>query len=125
MGVHFLRKMILMNKRIIEKYFRKDTSYKNITNSVSPRLRLHAMFAGTDGQDGPTPSAGVLITYPLDDSNTNNNNNLINILKQTISNHDSHTFFRQHFPEMLLTTGGPTGTNVMDIYCLVAEIIII
>ncbi|KAJ6223738.1 hypothetical protein RDWZM_002283 [Blomia tropicalis] len=79
--------------------------------------RLTLMFVGTDGQDGPTPSAGVSFHYPL-------NENLKfdqTTIESYLSRHDSHNFFRKHFPSALIETG-PSGTNVMDIYCLIYEI---
>ena len=69
---------------------------------------IYALFAGTDGQDGPTPVAGVQLKWPF---------KLSNVCKQSLADHDSYNFWIEHAPECLIRTG-ITGTNVMDIYAL-------
>ncbi|OTF70489.1 hypothetical protein BLA29_004233 [Euroglyphus maynei] len=69
---------------------------------------IYALFAGTDGQDGPTTAAGVQLKWPFKSSN---------IWRQSLANHDSYNFWMEHAPECIIRTG-ITGTNVMDIYAL-------
>jgi len=77
------------------------------------------MAGGTDGQDGPTPAAGTIV---LAGQSTSKSAEVLEKAKLALSHHDSHTFFRKHLPECLIDTGGPTGTNVCDIYCLLKEL---
>lgn len=81
----------------------------------SSSLNVQALFAGTDGQDGPTPAAGVTIQYPIisDDA-------FWNELQQSIQNHDSYNFYQRYLSQSLIEIG-PTGTNVMDIYCILIK----
>jgi glycerate 2-kinase len=73
-----------------------------------PTLRAHhasvtlATFS-TDGIDGPTPSAGALLTH-------NAIENLpIQEAREALARHDSHTFLKA---QQVLLTPGPTGLNV-------------
>lgn len=76
------------------------------------------LFAGTDGQDGPTSSAGVhLQLNPLDRQLSGKQAQILDALQR----HDSHNFFKAHLPHCLIETG-PSGTNVMDIYCIIAKL---
>lgn len=79
--------------------------------------KIVIMAAGTDGQDGPTPVAGVI--YERKDLKPELNQEKIRksaILQ--LENHNSYTFWSDHAPESLLDTNGPTGVNVMDLYCV-------
>ncbi|MGH7878293.1 MAG: glycerate kinase type-2 family protein [Candidatus Binataceae bacterium] len=71
--------------------------------------KIAAMFAGTDGIDGPTDAAGAIVTPAtlarareagLDAAGA-------------LARNDSYTFFRA-LGDLLVT--GPTGTNVADIF---------
>ena len=75
---------------------------------------LTVMAAGTDGTDGPTDAAGAIA-----DGGT-----LARAACQRVDPHsslavnDSHAFFRAT-GDLVMT--GPTGTNLLDLYLLVAE----
>ena len=75
--------------------------------------KLHILFAGTDGQDGPTPAAGVVLTWPFDDDAQLD----ATTIRSALERHDSYGYFRAHHPAALIQTG-VSGTNVMDIYCM-------
>ena len=69
---------------------------------------ISALFAGTDGTDGPTPAAGAFA-----DGFTLKNSIKIGInASEYLSDNDSYHFFEAVDD---LFTPGPTGTNVMDI----------
>jgi glycerate 2-kinase len=77
--------------------------------------KLYFLCGGTDGQDGPTDAAGVIVENmdQLKDSEE--------IFKQSaidLENHNSHEFFAKYHSNWLIRTG-ITGTNVMDIYCMI------
>lgn len=72
---------------------------------------------GTDGQDGPTDAAGAIghksliptaMTQKLDG-------------KHFLERNDSYSFFSQFNGGRYLLKTGLTGTNVMDIHCLLFE----
>ncbi|CAG2162163.1 unnamed protein product, partial [Oppiella nova] len=77
--------------------------------------KFYFLCAGSDGQDGPTDAAGVIVENMTKDCDPNQQ-----ILKQSdidLRNHNSHHFFKTYYNKWFVKTG-ITGTNVMDIYCL-------
>lgn len=72
--------------------------------------------AGTDGQDGPTPVAGVVV-----DCGQKFSDEELQLGREHLANHDSYNFWRRLRPSWLVDTGGPTGVNVMDVYCLIRD----
>jgi glycerate-2-kinase len=75
----------------------------------TPRSEVCAMFAGTDGIDGPTDAAGAIIT-----STTVRRAQEARLDPQAaLARSDSYSFF-QALGDLIIT--GPTGTNVMDIF---------
>ncbi len=82
-------------------------------DNTNNEIGLCLLAAGTDGQDGPTPSAGAIA-----DARS------VQIIKKQgidpgsfLSENNSHEFFGR-FGELIST--GPTGTNVMDIVVMLA-----
>ena len=68
---------------------------------------------GTDGTDGPTDAAGAVV-----DGRTVQRAKKKGLsIEQAVQEHDSYTFFK-HIRGHIVT--GPTGTNVNDIYLIVA-----
>ncbi|GJL69084.1 MAG: hydroxypyruvate reductase [Nitrospirales bacterium] len=68
---------------------------------------------GTDGTDGPTDAAGAVVDGRTVQRAKKNGLSI----EQALQEHDSYTFF-QHIRGHIMT--GPTGTNVNDIYLIVA-----
>ncbi|MDT3777329.1 glycerate kinase [Nitrospira sp. MA-1] len=68
---------------------------------------------GTDGTDGPTDAAGAVVDGRTVQRAKKNGLSI----EQALQEHDSYTFF-QHIRSHIMT--GPTGTNVNDIYLIVA-----
>jgi hydroxypyruvate reductase len=69
------------------------------------------LSAGTDGVDGPTPSAGAFV-----DGSTMQRARSAGLSPEAfLDRNDSHHFFA-HLGDLLTT--GPTGTNVMDVQIL-------
>ncbi len=68
---------------------------------------------GTDGSDGPTDAAGAIVDGTTIARAHRKGVNAMNALKA----HDSYSFFQQAGGHI---TTGPTGTNVNDIYILLA-----
>ncbi len=90
------------------------------TSSVFRQITV--LFGGTDGQDGPTSAAGVVLSWPEDTAAILNNSQVQDAFQEAIKRHDSHNFFKQHLPqENCLLETGPSGTNVMDLYALIGE----
>lgn len=90
---------------------------KRSASGGSKRKRWPQLLAaGTDGQDGPTPVAGVLVEEAcfLDSE-------LREAASEALSRHDSYGFWKRCKPEWLLDTNGPTGVNVMDVYCILRD----
>ncbi|KAI1296541.1 Glycerate kinase [Halotydeus destructor] len=77
-------------------------------------VKFAILVAGSDGQDGPTPVAGVLI----DHENTFADKE-VDLVKETLDSHDSYNFISKFRPDWFVNTGGPTGVNVMDLYFMV------
>jgi glycerate-2-kinase len=72
------------------------------------------LSAGTDGNDGPTDSAGAVV-----DGNTAAKARGMGLdPEQSLNNNDSYNFFRKT-GDLLIT--GPTGTNVMDVQIILIE----
>lgn len=89
-----------------------QTCYHHSHNS-----KLYLLAAGTDGQDGPTGKAGCLVEsgmfmHESDDKKYKKS-------FKYIENHDSLNFWQKYYPEWIIDTNGPTGTNVMDIYSMI------
>ena len=74
--------------------------------------KLYLLTAGTDGQDGPTDVAGVIT------DNVCQNEDFLNKCDIYLKNHNSYEFFKHYYSDWFVKTG-ITGTNVMDIYCLI------
>jgi glycerate-2-kinase len=75
----------------------------------APNFEICAMFAGTDGVDGPTDAAGAIVT-----STTVRRAQEARLDPQAaLERSDSYSFF-QSLGDLIIT--GPTGTNVMDIF---------
>jgi glycerate 2-kinase len=77
--------------------------------STGTGRRIMAMFAGTDGIDGPTDAAGAIVSVDtvsraleakLDPN-------------EALRNNDAYNFFKA-LGDLVVT--GPTGTNVADIF---------
>lgn len=76
--------------------------------------RIHCLFAGTDGTDGPTDAAGGFsCPYTLTVMSQKNING-----QEYLKNNDAYHFLEK--TESLLKTG-PTRTNVMDIAIIIAD----
>jgi glycerate 2-kinase len=76
---------------------------------IAAGRRIAAIFAGTDGVDGPTDAAGAIVT-PL----TVGRGSEAGLDPQAaLERNDSYTFFK---PLGDLVIVGPTGTNVADIF---------
>lgn len=72
------------------------------------------LAAGTDGTDGPTNAAGAIA-----DGQTLARAQALDLIpEEFLVRNDSHQFFEQ-LNDLIIT--GPTGTNVMDVYLLLAE----
>jgi len=76
--------------------------------------RISLLSAGTDGTDGPTDAAGALVDGTTCARARAGGLNPADFL----SRHDAYHFFAS-LGDLLIT--GPTGTNVMDIVCLLIE----
>jgi hydroxypyruvate reductase len=75
----------------------------------APNFEICAMFAGTDGIDGPTDAAGAIVT-----STTVRRAQEARLDPEAaLQRSDSYSFFRA-LGDLIIT--GPTGTNVMDIF---------
>lgn len=93
------------------------------TESFSWNENITFMAVGTDGQDGPTPVAGVItnsggIGFITRDEDASR---LLADCSEGLKYHDSYNFWLKHDPDCLINIGGPTGVNVMDLYCFVKE----
>ncbi len=76
---------------------------------LEAKSRIAAMFAGTDGIDGPTDAAGAIAT-----PNTLIRANEANIdPKSALDRNDCYNFFKALGDLVII---GPTGTNVADIF---------
>ena len=86
-------------------------------NTIEKHLeqKLYFLCAGTDGQDGPTDVAGV-IAESVDKHNITKE--ITDQMNDCLKNHNSYEFFRRFYNNWFVKTG-ITGTNVMDIYCLI------
>ena len=77
--------------------------------------KIVIMAAGTDGQDGPTPVAGVI--YQCTDIRKElSSASVLEAAVSHLNTHDSYTFWSNYAPDSLLNTNGPTGVNIMDLY---------
>jgi hydroxypyruvate reductase/glycerate 2-kinase len=74
-------------------------------------LAITVLCGGTDGEDGPTDAAGGLIDGELWQRGLSHGQSA----ERALANHDAYHFLKAMGG--LLTTG-PTGTNVMDIGCV-------
>ena len=70
---------------------------------------------GTDGQDGPTDAAGAMGHYSLTHTAIEQGLDGADYLKRN----DSNSFFSRLDGGRYLVKTGLTGTNVMDIHCLI------
>ena len=68
---------------------------------------------GTDGKDGPTDAAGAVV----DGKTVQRAKKKGLSIEQALHEHDSYTIFQQIRGHIMT---GPTGTNVNDIYLIVA-----
>lgn len=92
--------------------FIKQLFQKKINKKIS------ALFAGTDGQDGPTDIAGVNVKWPV--KFDKNNVDIVDEIDKAIYRHDSNNFWIKYASNCLIKTG-ITGTNVMDIYSVLLQ----
>jgi hydroxypyruvate reductase len=76
---------------------------------LSTRGRILAMFAGTDGIDGPTDAAGAIATP----STLIRANEASLDPKSALDRNDCYNFFKALGDLVII---GPTGTNVADIF---------
>lgn len=83
---------------------------------LSGEVRSGAVFlsGGTDGQDGPTDSAGAVTDGELRDEAKTHGLDIDSVL----TNNDSFTFFSQLSEGRRLLMPGLTGTNVMDVHVM-------
>ncbi len=79
--------------------------------------KLFLLSAGTDGQDGPTSVAGVIVENIS--TCDHSNGELFKQSTNDLINHNSHNFFRNNYSDWFVDTNGVTQTNVMDIYCMI------
>ncbi|RWS23936.1 glycerate kinase-like protein [Leptotrombidium deliense] len=79
-------------------------------NEMLENKNVSFLAAGTDGQDGPTPVAGCVVSGIV--------NNWKPEAQKALLEHNSYSFWKKYFPASLVNTNGPTGVNVMDIYCM-------
>lgn len=77
---------------------------------------LALLAAGTDGQDGPTSVAGCIY---FSGNGIQFDSSILEKAKKHLNNHDSYNFWLENLPDCLINTDGPTGVNVMDIYCMI------
>ena len=70
---------------------------------------------GTDGQDGPTDAAGAMGHYSLTHTAIEQGLDGADYLRRN----DSNSFFSRLDGGRYLVKTGLTGTNVMDIHCLI------
>jgi glycerate-2-kinase len=75
----------------------------------APSSGICAMFAGTDGIDGPTDAAGAIVTS----TTVRRAQEARMDPEAALQRSDSYSFFRS-LGDLIIT--GPTGTNVMDIF---------
>jgi len=73
------------------------------------------LSAGTDGQDGPTLAAGAVIN----DTNAILDANQLAAAHDALNENNSFQFFAEYNDGSAHLMTGPTGTNVMDIQCVV------
>lgn len=73
------------------------------------------LSAGTDGQDGPTSAAGAIIVG----DNIKMDQKQLEKAKRALRENDSFEFFAKYDNGSAHVITGPTGTNVMDMQCIV------
>ena len=81
---------------------------------IANKNKISALFAGTDGIDGPTNAAGA---YCNETTGTKNRKTGTNA-KDSLTNNDSYSFFKKT-GDLKIT--GPSGTNVNDIGIIFIE----
>ena len=86
-------------------------------NQLKPHHLITFLSAGTDGIDGPCPTAGAVVTV-----------NTVTVAKaagldaeEYLENNDSYTFFRNVADGLYHVRTGHTETNVMDIVVILIE----
>lgn len=79
--------------------------------------KLFLLAAGTDGQDGPTHVAGCITESGS--MQRDKDGNLFARSVVDMESHNSYQFWFDHFKDWFVDTKGSTGTNVMDIYCMI------
>ncbi|KAH9518897.1 hypothetical protein Btru_008601 [Bulinus truncatus] len=82
-----------------------------------PNVNLTFMSAGTDGQDGPTSSAGAVVNLDFMSQAQKCGLNVVEYLDRN----DSHTLLSLVDNGSSHVITGLTGTNVMDIYLLIIK----
>ena len=78
-------------------------------DAANPDARICALFAGTDGIDGPTDAAGAFVTP----ATVSRGREARLDARATLARNDSYTYFKA-LGDLLIT--GPTGTNVTDLF---------
>ncbi len=81
---------------------------------LSEKSGLVFLAAGTDGTDGPTDAAGAVV----DGQTVVRGQKLKRNAQQYLARHDAYSYFTG-MDEHIIT--GPTRTNVMDVYLLLAD----
>lgn len=84
-------------------------------NNDKNQFRITFMSAGTDGQDGPTNSAGAIFDSAVQPINSSED---LSQAEKSLGNNDSNTFLKKNGN---LVVTGLTGTNVMDLQILTVE----
>ena len=88
---------------------------QNVPKPQKPATDCIVMSLGTDGQDGPTDAAGAIGHFSLIHTATARGMDAEELLRQN----DSYSFFSQVEGGDYLLKTGLTGTNVMDLHCII------
>ena len=80
-------------------------------------ISINFASIGTDGQDGPTPAAGAVISQHFMGENAKNRE----FIHSSLLRNDSYNLFMSLDPSHLIRTE-LTGTNVMDIHLILVSI---
>ena len=89
-----------------------------VDDVVDEHLEIGFLSCGTDGQDGPTPATGAVISS--EDLNPGSGKFDVADATDSLKRNDSHGFFKRRGKG--LVTIGATGTNVMDVQMLSVQL---
>ncbi|XP_005092004.2 glycerate kinase-like [Aplysia californica] len=95
---------------------KQDSSTSKTCDEISPPSIVF-LAAGTDGQDGPTPVAGAVVSPRFCEQAQSSGVNVIEFLDRN----DSYNLLTQVDEGANLVVPGLTGTNVMDIQVLLVK----